>query len=88
MLWSSVFRIMEDRKRLFVLGALLSDLYILVRRGNGTADRKDVRSTVEISTNSVSTVSISLLLGLFEDKFSYMTIKILIRDFGRDTGAH
>lgn len=70
LLWSSVFRMMDERNRLFVFGALLSILEVVLAPLCLASTLEVVYVLAgQVSTNSILLISCSLLLGLFEDEF-------------------
>ena len=81
---------MDDRKRLFGLGALLS-LLLQLRE-------ETVRVLVlhiefyalsrEVCANPILPVSLGLLLRLFEDKFGDVAVEVVVSNGGCNRGAH
>lgn len=70
LLWSSVFRMMDERNRLFVFGALLSILKALsAPLCPATTLKVAYVLAGQVCTNPVLLISCSLLLRLFEDEF-------------------
>lgn len=89
LLWSSVFRIMEERNRLFVFGALLSMLEpeLASLRLNNTLEVVYLLAG-QVCTNPVLLISCSLLLGLFEDEFGDVPVQIVVLHGGGHRRAH
>lgn len=75
LLWSSVFRMMEERNRLFVFGALLSILETVLAPLRLTNTLEVVYLLAgQVCTNPVLLISCSLLLGLFENEFGNVPV--------------
>lgn len=69
LLWSSVFRIIDERNRLFVFGALLSILKAMLAPPCPSNTLEVVYVLAgQVCTNPVLLISRSLLLGLFENE--------------------
>jgi hypothetical protein len=93
LLWSSVWRIMVERNRLFVFGTLPSGLYgipELITSQILAEKRKKRRVYIlgKVGTDALVPILFSFLLGLFEDEFRYVAVEVIICNCARERCTH
>ena len=84
LLWSSVLRMMDDRKRLFVFGTLPSGLCNVMYHKRGQYEHvlegEQMDRLGKVGPDTLLAVLLSLLLGLLEDEFRYVAVEVFVCD--------